>query len=80
MTSGLIDTGALLKMVYSSLLASIGIAVVFATALHGAIRAADMRRAGRGAAAAAYAALAGLGLVVITAAIIYGLLLIARKT
>lgn len=79
MTGGLIDTGALVKMVYSSLLASVGIAVVFATAILGAIRATDMRRANRSAAAVAYAAVATVGVLVVVAVIVYGLLLIARK-
>src|SRR5205807_7965262 len=55
MTGAAIDTTALLKMVYSSLLASVVVAVVFSTALLGAIRASDMRRAGRGITATAYA-------------------------
>ena len=79
MTSGLINTVALAKMLYSSLLASIGIAVVFATAILGAIRATDRRRANRTAAAAAYAAVATLGVLVVAAVIVYGLILIARK-
>lgn len=79
MTSGLINTGALVKMLYSSLLASIGTAVVFATAILGAIRATEMRRASRSAAAVAYAAVATVGVLVIVAVIVYGLILIARK-
>lgn len=75
-----IDTSALLKMVYSSLLASIFVAVVFSTALLGAIRASDMRRAGRAAAATAYTVLAAVGLLLAGGVIVYGLLLIARKS
>ena len=75
-----IDTTALLKMVYSSLLASVFVAVVFSTALLGAIRASDSRRAGRGVAATAYAALAVVGLLLASGVIVYGLVLIARKS
>jgi hypothetical protein len=75
-----IDTTALLKMVYSSLLASVFIAVVFSTALLGAIRASDSRRAGRGVAATAYAALAVVGVLLASGVIVYGLVLIARKS
>ena len=75
-----IDTSALLKMLYSSLLASIFVAVVFSTALLGAIRASDMRRAGRAVAATAYTVLAALGLLLASGAIVYGLVLIARKS
>lgn len=74
-----IDTTALLKMVYSSLLASVFVAVVFSTALLGAIRASDSRRTGRGVAATAYAVLAVVGVLLAGGAIIYGLVLIARK-
>ena len=48
-------------MVYSSLLASVFVAIVFSTGLLGAIKASDSRREGRGVAAAAYAALAVVG-------------------
>jgi predicted membrane channel-forming protein YqfA (hemolysin III family) len=74
-----IDTTALLRMLYSSLLASVVVAVVFSTALLGAIRASDMRRAGRGVAAVAYAALATIGVLLASGVIVYGLLLITRK-
>jgi Na+/H+-dicarboxylate symporter len=74
-----IDTAALLKMLYSSLLASLVVAVVFSTALLGAIRASDMRRAGRGGAAAAYAVVAAVGVLIAGGVIVYGLVLIAHK-
>lgn len=80
MTGAAINTTALLRMLYSSLAASVVVAVVFSTALLGAIRASDMRRAGRGAAAAAYAVLAAIGLLVVTGVIVYGLILIAHKS
>ena len=79
MTGAEIDTTALLKMLYSSLLASIFVAVVFSTALLGAIRATDMRRSGRGAAAAAYAVIAAVGVLLASGVIVYGLILITRK-
>jgi uncharacterized membrane protein YidH (DUF202 family) len=74
-----IDTAALLKMLYSSLAASLLVAVVFSTALLGAIRASDMRRAGRGGAATAYAVLAAVGLLIAGGVIVYGLILITHK-
>jgi predicted membrane channel-forming protein YqfA (hemolysin III family) len=74
-----IDTTALLKMLYSSLLASVVVAVVFSTALLGAIRASDMRREGRGVTATAYAVLAAVGVLLAGGIIVYGLVLIARK-
>jgi hypothetical protein len=80
MTRAAIDTTALLKMVYSSLLASVFVAVVFSTGLLGAIKASDSRRAGRSGAAAAYAVLAAVGVLLAGGAIVYGLVLIARKS
>jgi uncharacterized membrane protein YidH (DUF202 family) len=80
MIGAAIDTTALLKMLYSSLLASVIVAVVFSTALLGAIRASDMRRQGRGGAAVAYAVLATLGVLLASGVIVYGVVLIARKS
>jgi hypothetical protein len=80
MTRAAIDTTALLKMVYSSLLASVFVAVVFSAALLGAIRASDCRRAGRGVVATAYAALAVVGVLLASGVIVYGLVLIAQKS
>jgi hypothetical protein len=80
MTRAAIDTGALLKMLYSSLAASIGIAVIVSTAILGAIRAGETRRAHRRGAAAAYAALAVVGILLAAAIVGYGLVLIARKS
>ncbi len=79
MTTGLIDTTALLKVFYASLIASISVAVVFSLVVFGATRAADMRRAGRGGAGAAYAVLAALALALSSGIVVYGLILVTRK-
>ena len=80
MIRGAIDSGALLKMVYSSLAASIGITIIFATAIFGAIRAGELRRANRATAATACAVLAALGIALALAVIVYGLVLVAHKS
>ena len=80
MISALIDTGALAKMLYSSLIAGVSIAVVFSIAILGATRSGDMRRAHRARAATAYTALAALGLILTAAIVVYGLILVARKS
>ena len=80
MIAALIDTGALAKMLYSSLIAGVSIAVVFSIAVLGATRSGDMRRAHRSGAATAYAVLAALGLILTTAIVVYGLILVARKS
>jgi hypothetical protein len=75
----LIDTHALLKVLYASLIAGVSIAVVFSLAILGATRASDMRRAGRDGASAAYAAVAAVAVVLSTAIVVYGLILVTRK-
>ena len=80
MTAALIDTGALLKLLYSSLLAGVSVAIVFSLAILGATRSSDMRRAGRSTAAGAYVALTVLALILAVAIVIYGLVLTARKS
>lgn len=79
MSLALIDTGALLKVLYASLIAGVSIAVVFSAVVLGATRASDMRRLGRSTASAAYAALAAVGLVVSTAIVVYALILVTQK-
>ena len=80
MIAGLIDTHALLKMAYSSLAAGVAVAVIFSIAILGATRSLEMRRAGRGGAAAAYVALALLGVLGSVAIIVVGLILVAQKS
>jgi hypothetical protein len=80
MIAWLIDTDALLKMAYSSLIAGVAVAVIFSVAILGATRSGDMRRAGRGGAAAAYVALAILGVLGSVAIIVVGLILVAQKS
>ena len=80
MIRGAIDSGALLKMLYSSLAASIGVTVIFATAILGAVRASELRRANRSAAATAYAALATIGIALAVGIVVYGLVLVWHKS
>jgi len=79
MISGLIDTHALLKVLYASLIAGVSIAVVFSLAILGATRAGDLRREGRDGASAAYGALAVIALVVSAAIVVYGLIQLTHK-
>jgi hypothetical protein len=75
-----VNVTALAKMLYSSLIAGIGVALIFSIVILGAVRSSDMRRSGRGSAAAAYAALASVGLVLAIAVVVYGLILVAHKS
>jgi Na+/H+-dicarboxylate symporter len=79
-SAALINTGALLKMLYSSLLAGVSVAIVFSLTVLGVTRSSDLRRAGRSTAANAYVALALLALAVAVAIVVYGLVLMARKS
>jgi hypothetical protein len=74
-----INVGSLVKMLYASVLAGIGVAVIFSIVILGMVRSSDMRRADRDGAATAYAVLAGVALVLATAVVVYGLVLVAHK-
>ncbi len=74
-----IDVGALFKMLYSALAAGISVALIFSIVILGSVRSIDMRRAGRGSAAAAYAALATVGVLLVAGVVVYGLILVAHK-
>jgi hypothetical protein len=80
MTVATIASDALLKMLYSSLIAGIGIALVFSIAILGAIRSGEMRRNRRTSAAVGYGVLAAAGLLTSAAIVAYGLYLVAHKT
>ncbi|HSO99743.1 MAG TPA: hypothetical protein VLP43_12385 [Solirubrobacteraceae bacterium] len=73
-----IDGGALFKLLYSSLIAVVSLAIVFSLAIYGATRAGDMRRAGRSDRAGGYAVLGtvALGLAIVIAVV--GLVLVAH--
>jgi hypothetical protein len=74
-----VDAGALLKMLYSSLLAGLSVSIVVSLAIYGLTRSSDMRRVQRGGAATAYAVLALIAALLTAALVVYGLILLARK-
>jgi hypothetical protein len=74
-----VDVGALAKMLYSAVAAGLSVAVIFSIVILGSVRSIDMRRAGRGTAAAAYAALATVGVLLVAGVVVYGLILVAHK-
>jgi uncharacterized protein (DUF2062 family) len=80
MTAAAIASNALLKMLYSSLIAGIGIAVVFSIAILAAVRSSEMRRGRRTNAAVGYGALAAAALLLSAAIVAYGLYLVGHKT
>lgn len=80
MIAAAINTHALLKMAYSSVLAGVGVAVVFSVAILGVARSGEMRREHRTGPAAAYTMLAAAGLLLAAGMVIYGLMLVAHKS
>ena len=75
-----IDGGALVKLLYTSLIAVVSVSIVFSLAIFGATRAGDMRRAGRAERASGYAILGTVALVVAIAIAVVGLVLVAHKS
>jgi len=73
-------TAPLLKMVYSSLIAGVSVALVFSIAVFGVIRSSDMRRSNRAGASARFAALGLLALLASAAIAIVGLILVIHKS
>ena len=74
-----IDLTGLEEVVLYSLVAGLGVTVVFALTVYGATRSTDMRRAGHNAIATIYGVLAILGGVATLAAIAYGIYLMQDK-
>jgi hypothetical protein len=74
------ELAEILKVAYSSVLATVGLSVVFALAVAGFGRRNEMRRAGRDTAANAYSAISICCLVLCAAAVIYGVILVGQKS
>jgi hypothetical protein len=74
-----VETKELLQTVVASLVAGVGITVVFSVAIWGVARFADLSRNERPLAAGAAAALAGLAVLVTAAAVVFGIVVMTRK-
>jgi len=79
MLSTVVETKELIQTVVASLVAGIGITTAFAILIFGAARSADMVRDDRPAAATAAGALAVIALIVVTAAIVLGVIAMTQK-
>jgi hypothetical protein len=77
--TAIVDTHALLELLVASLLAGVGICVVYAGAVVGVTRAREARRASRHRAATVYAALAAIALAACGWAIATGITIMATK-
>ncbi|MDX6602909.1 MAG: hypothetical protein QOF13_2111 [Solirubrobacterales bacterium] len=74
-----VETKELLETVVASVIAGVGITVVFSVAIWGVARFADLSREERPFAAGTAAALAGLALMVTLATVVFGIVVMSSK-
>jgi hypothetical protein len=72
--ASIVDTDALLQVVWVSLIAGVGVPSCFALAILGSTRAVELGRNGRPAEAALFVAVGVLGLAVVIGSIVFGIL------
>jgi hypothetical protein len=76
---GAVDGHALLEVVWVSFVAGIGVTAAWAAAILGAARSADLSRNGRTGEAAVFGLLAVLGLAIVAAAVVFGIVVMTHK-
>ena len=74
MIASIVDTDALLQVIWVSLLAGVGVPACFGLAILGSTRAIEFGRDGRIAEAAVFAVVGVVGLGVVIASIVFGIL------
>jgi Na+/H+-dicarboxylate symporter len=79
LASAIVNTHALLELIYVSLIAGIGVCVVYAAAVVGITRSQERRRADRRGAAALYAALATIAIAACVWAAVTGIVIMTTK-
>lgn len=79
LAAAIVDTHALLQLVYVALLAGVGVCLVYAVAVVGISRSADRRRANRRGAALLYGALSLLAIAACVVAIAIGIVVMTQK-
>jgi uncharacterized membrane protein len=75
----IVDTSDLLEVIWVSSLAGVGVTVAYGLALLGVDRTIEFARAGRGLEAIAYGVLAVLASAVVTASLVFGLIVMFAK-
>ena len=73
------DTAALLELVWAAPVAALTVTIAWALVIRGSTRAADARRDGRAARATLHAGVAAVGLMLFTAAVVFGLVVMTAK-
>jgi Mn2+/Fe2+ NRAMP family transporter len=79
MLASIVDTGALLKLLWTGTLAGVGVTAVFAVGIVGATRALDLSRDQRPVEAAVMGLVGVLALAVVAAAIAAGIVVMTQK-
>jgi hypothetical protein len=79
LAGSIVDWGALGKVVLYSLGAGVGVAVCFSVAVVGATRFAEARRGNAAVPAAFYGVLATVGLAATVGAVVFGIVVMAKK-
>lgn len=77
MIAAIVDTDALLTVVWASLLAGIGVTAAYGFAILGGVRALELGRAGRPGEAVIFAAVCLLGVATTVGAIVFGIFVLA---
>jgi hypothetical protein len=80
MSTATIDAHLLLRVAYTAFAAGVGASLVFSLTVYGVVRSSEMRRDQRSVAAASYGLLGAIGLSLTVALIVFGLILLARKS
>jgi hypothetical protein len=78
MIASIVDTHALLQVLWVSVLAGVGVTASYGLAILGANRAVELGRDGRVAEATLFAIVGVLGLAVVIAAIVWGILMLVN--
>jgi hypothetical protein len=77
--ASIVDTDALLEMLWTASLAGVGVTGVFGLAILGATRAADASRAGRPVDAALFGLMGVAAFAVVVAAIVFAIVVMTQK-
>jgi hypothetical protein len=78
MIASIVDTDALLTVVWASLVAGVGVTAAFGFAILGGVRAHELGREGRVAEAAIFGAVGALGVAAVIAAIVFGIVVLSE--
>lgn len=75
----IVDVGDLVNVIWTSIVAGVGVCIVFSLAIVGFARATDMRHSGKGVAMVAYLGLAVVAFVAVMALVVYGVAVMTSK-